>query len=409
VVENFEEVQRFLPRTYPRVLEENQNSHTSTLAYISLILGGVATALVVACAALTFKQKSRRVMIYAQVEFMLLLLAGVFLVSIASMLQAIRPTDFRCVTLIWLINLGYTLELVPLIVKIGAINRLMQAARRMRRVMLKRKQLFGAVAVLVAIVCIFLMLWTLLDPPQKKAYYLLTERMSEYGETIVQQDHFCQSERFRNGWQFISLGSQCFFLLAASVLAFQTRNLSKGINEAQTLATLIYSHFVFVGCRFLIFILESSLGGVVATQIFSLLYSLDSCATLVIYFVPKFMAGENDDFVQSYYGQQGVSVTTFPTQSRQHIAFAGSSTMRRLSDEQDSTALAEVRRGSASNIEEPENKTRQAVLEESGNLGHSKASSASLPDNDVISQCNPNKDVSTEIIATESGDGEPKC
>jgi 7 transmembrane sweet-taste receptor of 3 GCPR len=115
-------------------------------------------------------------------------------------------------------------------------------------------------------------------------------------------DHFCASDRLHRTWQFISLGAQCFLLLVASVLAFQTRNLSKGVNEAQTLATLIYSHFVFVGCRFLIFIFETSLGVAVSTQIFSLLYSLDSFATLAIYFLPKLMSGENEESLKREYG-----------------------------------------------------------------------------------------------------------
>jgi hypothetical protein len=115
VVENIEELKRFVPRSYPRVLQENKAGYTNPLAYTSFILGGVATVCVLVVAAMTVKQKSRRVIVYAQVEFMLLLMAGVLLVSIAAMIQAIRPTNFRCVTIIWLINLGYTLELVPLI------------------------------------------------------------------------------------------------------------------------------------------------------------------------------------------------------------------------------------------------------------------------------------------------------
>jgi hypothetical protein len=326
VVENFDELKRFVPRSYPRVLQENKDSYTNPLAYTSFILGGVATVCVLVVAVMTFKQKSRRVIVYAQVEFMFLLLAGVLLVSIAAMIQAIRPTNMRCVTIVWLINLGYTLELVPLIVKIGAINTLVQAARRMKRVMLSRKQLFGAVTLLVSIVCVFLILWTVLDAPQAQAVYTLTESMPEHSETIVLLDHFCASDRLHRTWQFISLGAQCFLLLVASVLAFQTRNLSKGVNEAHTLATLIYSHFVFVGCRFLIFIFETSLGVAVATQIFSLLYSLDSFATLAIYFLPKLMAGENEESLKREYGRAAAMMRApNPSVHSDVIAKSGSS------------------------------------------------------------------------------------
>ena len=56
-------------------------------------------------------------------------------------------------------QVGYTLELVPLMVKIAALNRLMAAAAQMRRVTLKRRNLFLAVAVILGLVIVFLILW----------------------------------------------------------------------------------------------------------------------------------------------------------------------------------------------------------------------------------------------------------
>ena len=83
----------------------------------------------------------------------------------------IPPSDVSCVTVIWLTNVGYTVELVPLVVKVAAINKLMIAARRMRRVHLKRKKLYGAVIILCALVTSYLVSWTIMDPPRKDADY----------------------------------------------------------------------------------------------------------------------------------------------------------------------------------------------------------------------------------------------
>ena len=212
-MEHFEEVQRFVPRTYPRVLQENNLKSNVALAYTATAFGGFAALCVVIAAVATYKERSLKAIKYAQVEFLLLLLSGLLMVSIASIIQSIQPTNARCISVIWLINLGYCLELVPLIVKVAAINRLMNAARRMRRIKLRRSQLFGAVAILSFIAVIFLTAWTIVDPPRNQTSYMLTDTTTEDGATVVLMDYYCEfSERFV-GWKFISIGVQIFLLI----------------------------------------------------------------------------------------------------------------------------------------------------------------------------------------------------
>ena len=55
---------------------------------------------------------------FSQWEFLILLLMGLLLVSEGSILLAIPPTNASCVAVQWLVGIGYTLELVPLIVKV---------------------------------------------------------------------------------------------------------------------------------------------------------------------------------------------------------------------------------------------------------------------------------------------------
>lgn len=57
-----------------------------------------------------------------------------------------------CAVAPWPTNVGYTLELVPLLVKISAINRLMVAAAKMKRVELNRNNLFRLVVGVAALV-----------------------------------------------------------------------------------------------------------------------------------------------------------------------------------------------------------------------------------------------------------------
>ena len=57
---------------------------------------------------------------------------------------------------------------------------------------------------------------------------------------------------------------------------------------------MIYSLFVNVTGRSLLYIFEGYLGVVLTTQLFSMLYSFDVFGTLFFYFVPKFLAGDSD-------------------------------------------------------------------------------------------------------------------
>jgi hypothetical protein len=290
-VDNIRHMETMIPRTYPRVSEEEQIE--DSMLYSSTLLGGFVLLLVFLTSWKIFRQRERRVMKCAQTEFLWLLLAGSFTISIGAIVEASsKPTRASCVAGIWLINLGYTLELVPLIVKIAAINRLTNAAKRMRRVVLRRSSLFGAVILISSLMALFLILWTTLDPPRGEAEYHLSNNVKQNGETVVTVHFYCSSKS--DVWRFLAVGWNTLLLTSATVLAFQTRKLpgQQDLSESQTLATLIYSHFVFVVLRVVTFFL--SLDESFLTQFRSMLYSFDTMATLLIYFVPKFMAKDRE-------------------------------------------------------------------------------------------------------------------
>ena len=120
VSENLEALERFVPRSYPRQLQEIEDNAVNTIA---LVVGGIAVVGTIVCAAVTFYQRERRVFVFAQIEFVVLLLIGLLLVSAAAVLTALPPSNIRCFATMWLLNVGYTFELAPLVIKIAAINR----------------------------------------------------------------------------------------------------------------------------------------------------------------------------------------------------------------------------------------------------------------------------------------------
>lgn len=298
VVANFDKVERFVPRTYPRVIEEELDSSRprGALPLSGFVLSCLAVVMVAITAIVTFQQRNRIVMRVAQFEFLTILLVGLMLVSIGSVLIAIPPSNFTCVASIWLTNIGYTLELVPLIVKMAAIQRIVSAARKLRHVHVNRRALVGLVVIVSATVAIFLTFWTAIDPPRKQAEFDLTTRVNESGATIVSTVFFCSSRS--PGWRYSSVCWHGGMLIIATIQAFQTRNVRQEINESQTLAMLIYSHFMFVCLRVVLLLLESTLGGGEIPSVRSIIFSLDCIATVGIYFWPKFFA-DDEELAQS--------------------------------------------------------------------------------------------------------------
>jgi len=284
VANNLEYIQSFVPWSYPRAIQDALQFEA--LTYTALALGVIAVMLACLSFVLTFTKRQKTAIRYAQLDFMCLLLVGLLLVSIAAVISAVSNTDAQCVSVAWLINVGYTLQLVPLIIKVFAINHLMQAAKHFRRVELKRISLFGAVFLLTFVVMVFMIAWTVIDPPRIYSRYLLTGNTNDAGETILSVMYYCRSGSVV--WGFISLAVQGLLLFVASILAFQMRNLRHELNESQSLATLIYSHFIFWVLRLVLFAwLENSEFGSVVTGIYSLILGLDSIASVCIYFLPK--------------------------------------------------------------------------------------------------------------------------
>jgi hypothetical protein len=231
-------------------------------------------------------------MIFAQVEFLFLLLVGLLTINIGAIVISMPATDASCVASVWLVNAGYTFVLIPLIVKVSAINRLVHAAAGMKRVVLRRESLFGAVFIISGFVAVFLIVWTTLDPPRVQDEYDLTEILSEDGSTIVLTGAYCSSEK--DIWTFVAIGWNCIMLLCATVLAVQTRNIQQEFNESQTLAVMIYSHAVFVVLRVVIYtVLSGVVNEIVLASCQSIIFSADTIVTIVIYFVPKLLAPDN--------------------------------------------------------------------------------------------------------------------
>ena len=137
------------------------------------IVGGIAAFVVMATGIATVHWKRRLAVVYAQVHFVWQVLLGFWFVSMAGILYGKEPSDSRCLLSEWLTTLGYTLVLVPLVVKIATINHIAQTMLRQqhqhhqlfpnyasnRVIRISPIKMFLVELALIICVLIYLMVW----------------------------------------------------------------------------------------------------------------------------------------------------------------------------------------------------------------------------------------------------------
>ena len=175
------------PASYPREpIEETQ----SVTAHVLTALGIVSATTVVVTSLVVYRKRHCASILTLQPGFLWLVLSGSLLVSIGAILGSAPASNATCLSQTWFINMGYTLALVPQVsarlrqenvqtlsspnlilvvcidvvsrsqcVKVSAINRLMEAAAKMKRFGIPKGQLYGTVAVLSVLCAVYLSIW----------------------------------------------------------------------------------------------------------------------------------------------------------------------------------------------------------------------------------------------------------
>lgn len=294
VVDHIDTMQSWVPFSYPRVITQKQENVALTVT--SIALACLALVMALCASAIVHLNQGRRVMIYAQVDFLRMLLAGLVLMSIGALLTAVPPTVGTCIAAPWFQFTGYTLELAPLLVKVAAINRLMHGSTRMKKVKIKREHLFRSVCAIVAVIVIYLIIWSAVDAPELEGELSLSTDLTARNETIVRRSNYCASDT--DVWSYIAMGWLATLLFSSTVLAFQMRHVRQEFNESQTLGLMTYSHFIFMILRFIILFLDD-LSHSDRSSYTSIMLSIDCVATLLIYFLPKIAALRDADVTQS--------------------------------------------------------------------------------------------------------------
>lgn len=206
--------------------------------------------------------------------------------AVGSIFYATEPSPASCSASIWFVLLGYTLQFVPLLIKIAAINRISHQSMSFQRVDFKLKNLKLAVFYLILLVLLFLSIWTYIDPNTSVVNEILKDR--EQG--IVSSSVRCASAS--RIWRVITFVWEAVLLLCILVLALQSQSMIAELDESQALTLMVYTHFLFLVLRLIVGWM-GLLGSIMANiegGITSLLLSLDTILCVLIYFGNKFFA-----------------------------------------------------------------------------------------------------------------------
>mmetsp|Transcript_43896 Transcript_43896/g.93377 ORF Transcript_43896/g.93377 Transcript_43896/m.93377 type:complete len:632 (-) Transcript_43896:102-1997(-) len=319
VTENLEHIiESFIPEDHPQTIRESETARPMRLTAVFFSVIAITMCLSTAGGIFYLHEKGKLERA-AQLLFLVLLLAGLLSVSIGALLLALEPSDGSCIGAIWMINVGYTAQLVPTLMRVSTIISIVQASMKMKVVKVDQQRLLVKSIGMSAFAAIYCSFWTAFDPPQPQTSVHVTHDKNDLGETIVSVSHYCDSGS--SLWFMGMFIGQALLLIGASVLAYQMRKVPTKVNDSLELAAMIYSSFVSLVLRFLLYVIAGTASGVILGKSSlqksrSLLCSIDTIAGIFIFFTrffrPKNEGGQNGPWAYfvsrlSIYGQNGAS------------------------------------------------------------------------------------------------------
>jgi len=273
----------YMPPGYPRTIQYRSN-YNAWYMRLAQAFGCIVAATAVVAFLLCSKYSNTKVILFARPDFMKLISVGFCMTAFGGgTLHAMAPTSASCTGFVWVLVLGFTIEMIPVIVKTAAINKLIRSARRQQRVNISRSLLLARVAAVVTAVIALLITWTVLSGPDISE----TRRVDPDDPNVIVWDSMCDSDM--GFWRNIAFAYHFLLLMAAALLAYQSRDTMKQLNESRSIAWMIYSHFMFLILQmvFAVFYYTESFPASTIAFVTSLNYSFDTLVAMAIYIFPK--------------------------------------------------------------------------------------------------------------------------
>ena len=282
VYDNADYLQRYIPNSYPRTIVD-QGLELQQFNIVATTFGVLSIVITFVALAFTIYHRKHTVILYSKIDFLYCILIGFLIIAIASVIVLAEPTFVSCTSQQWAIALGYTLQFIPLLLKIAAINKITRMSMQLRRVNYNLKRLKTGVFSAVIAVIIYLSIWTLIDPSTNKDIQLFLDET----KSMVVINHTCASRK--NIWKIILYLWEAFQLISILVLTLQSQTLIREMDESQALTLMVYTHILFLVLRLIVgwFGLSYLFNPDTSISIKSLLLSWDTILCVVIYFGDK--------------------------------------------------------------------------------------------------------------------------
>ena len=287
MADNMDLIQTFIPESYPRVVENKESA--DTVLYEAAFGVAIVVAIMAAVAILlTYHKRRTIVMHYLQKEFFFLLLSGMFLVAGGAVVAVVSPSTAACTSQIWLVDLGYALQLVPLVYRTYEINKLSTSGKHMQRVLLQPRTLFLYVFAFACLVVGFLLAWSIVDAPTEVFSYSLTDEVNEQGDTVVETRNYCGLASDDTIWYVMAWVWRALVLVPGCMLAFMASMVKEDVNDTRSMSLVLYIHLLAVILQVAIAFQTQDSSRSENNAYQSLILSGDTLLALICYCFPKF-------------------------------------------------------------------------------------------------------------------------
>mmetsp|Transcript_931 Transcript_931/g.1213 ORF Transcript_931/g.1213 Transcript_931/m.1213 type:complete len:846 (-) Transcript_931:357-2894(-) len=286
VYENREKLaKQMIPYDYPRFFNTVKSNITMRRVGLGLVI--LTFVLLAITMALTLKLEIKETVNIFGVGCWVWILLGFALIEAGSILLLFEHIHNRCGLKDWFQILGRMIQLVPILIKVGTINRMTRFTRAYQRANVKPRHLNCIFLGAISITVIFLTLWYKLDPVKLERRANLVQKG---GHDVAIVD-VCECNS--GSWYIACLLLWLLLISSASIIIYQSRDVTEAFNESRGLALMIYSHFIFGSLYILVYCIAQANyfnEKTLFQSVVSVLMSLDTIFAVSFYFGQKFFA-----------------------------------------------------------------------------------------------------------------------
>mmetsp|Transcript_15928 Transcript_15928/g.30312 ORF Transcript_15928/g.30312 Transcript_15928/m.30312 type:complete len:1173 (-) Transcript_15928:79-3597(-) len=210
-----------------------------SIRYVGWGLAGIAVIMALSSSAWVFYYRQSQIVRTLQPAFLVTISAGVLVMALALIPLGIDDElvsenwcDISCMSIPWLLSLGFTAAMSALFSKLWRINRLFKAA--FRRVNLKIQNVMAPFLVMFSLNCASLLVWTLVSPLRWQRIDINGEPWNSYGT--------CRSNNETVGMIMLvivtTVNAVCLFF--ACYTAYVARDISDEFAESKSVGLALF-------------------------------------------------------------------------------------------------------------------------------------------------------------------------